>query len=171
MRFAGCAHATTLDLAWMRGRGTAPAGDSEDAERLQRHGDAHEARPLARLKAAGRSVVEIVKEGASLAQGVAATRVALERGAEVAFQGALAGGARGGWSYFRERVERPSALGAWSCEVTDTTLKRKPPPEEPHAPLRPSRRAPGGWRRSTPTSSLATVPGRRSACGPRRPPP
>ena len=26
MRFAGCAHATTLDLAWLRGRGAAPAG-------------------------------------------------------------------------------------------------------------------------------------------------
>ena len=33
MRFAGCAHATTLDLAWMKGVGAAPAGDSEDAGR------------------------------------------------------------------------------------------------------------------------------------------
>ena len=111
MRFAGCAHATTLDLAWMAGRGTAPGEDSEDAQLLQRHGDAHEARHLARLKAAGRSVVEIVREGVSLAQGVAATRAALERGADVVFQGALAGGSWGGWSDFLERVERPSALG------------------------------------------------------------
>ena len=129
MRFAGCAHATTLDLAWMRGTGAAPAGDSEDAELLQRHGDAHEARHLARLRAAGRGVVEIVREGVSLAQGVAATRAALERGAEVVFQGALAGGAWGGWSDFLERVERPSALGAWSYEVADTKLKRKPHPK------------------------------------------
>ena len=128
MRFAGCAHATTLDLAWMRGEGAAPAGDSEDAELLQRHGDAHEARHLARLRAAGRSVVEIVKQG-SLAQGVAATRAALERGAEVVFQGALAGGMWGGWSDFLERVERPSALGTWSYEVADTKLKRKPHPK------------------------------------------
>ena len=129
MRFAGCAHATTLDLAWMMGRGAAPAGDSEDAELLQRHGDAHEARHLARLRAAGRGVVEIVREGVSLAQGVAATRAALERGAEVVFQGALAGGAWGGWSDFLERVDRPSALGAWSYEVADTKLKRKPHPK------------------------------------------
>jgi hypothetical protein len=111
MRFSGCAHATTLDLAWMRGTGVAPAGDSEDAELLQRHGDAHEARHLARMRAAGRGVVEIVREGVSLAQGAAATRAALERGAEVVFQGALAGGMWGGWSDFLERVERPSALG------------------------------------------------------------
>jgi uncharacterized protein len=129
MRFAGCAHATTLDLAWMMGRGAAPAGDSEDAELLQRHGDAHEARHLARLRAAGRSVVEIAREGVPLAQGVAATRTALARGAEVVFQGALAGGAWGGWSDFLERVDRPSALGRWSYEVADTKLKRKPHPK------------------------------------------
>lgn len=106
MRFAGCAHATTLDLAWMRGRGAAPAGDSENAELLQRHGDAHEARHLARLRAAGRSVVEIAKEGASLAQAAPASRAALQRGAEVVFQGAFSGGAWGGWSDLLERVER-----------------------------------------------------------------
>ena len=129
VRFAGCAHATTLDLAWMMGRGTAPGEDSEDALLLQRHGDAHEARHLARLRAAGRGVVEIVREGVSLAQGVSATRAALERGAEVVFQGALAGGGWGGWSDFLERVDRPSALGSWSYEVADTKLKRKPHPK------------------------------------------
>ena len=129
MRFAGCAHATTLDLAWMMGRGAAPGEDSEDAQLLQRHGDAHEARHLAGLKRAGRGVVEIVREGVPLTQGAAATRAALERGAEVVFQGALAGGAWGGWSDFLERVERPSALGPFSYEVADTKLKRKPHPK------------------------------------------
>lgn len=129
MRFAGCAHATTLDLAWMVGRGTAPGGDSEDAQLLQRHGDAHEARHLARLRAAGRGVVEIVRDGVPLAQGVASTRAALERGADVVFQGALAGGSWGGWSDFLELVDRSSALGAWSYEVADTKLKRKPHPK------------------------------------------
>jgi uncharacterized protein len=69
------------------GTGAAPGEDSADAQLLRRHGDAHEARHLARLRAAGRGVVEIVREGVPLAQGVAATRAALERGAEVAFQG------------------------------------------------------------------------------------
>ncbi len=90
---------------------------------------------------------KIVKEGLSLAQGVAATRGALERGAEVMFQGALAGGAWGGWSDILERVERPSALGAWSYVVTGTTLKRKAAPEASSAAralLRPPRRGPEG---------------------------
>lgn len=81
------------------------------------------------MRAAGRSIVEIVRDGVSLAQGAAATRAALERGAEVVFQGALAGGMWGGWSDFLERVERPSALGGWSYEVADTKLKRKPHPK------------------------------------------
>ena len=174
MRFAGCAHATTLDLAWMMGRGAAPGEDSEDAQLLQRHGDAHEARHLARLRAAGRGVVEIVREGVSLAQGVAATRAALERGAEVVFQGALAGGSWGGWSDFLERVERPSALGAWSYEVADTKLKRKPHPKHVlqlalYSDLLAD--GAGGGARSTPTSSSATARARRSASPRSRPTP
>jgi uncharacterized protein len=129
MRFAGCAHATTLDLARMMGDGPAPAEDSEDAKMLQRHGDAHEARHLARLVAAGRSVVEIDRAGLTLAEGVAATRAALASGAEVVFQGALAGGTWGGWTDFLERVDRPSALGPFGYEVADTKLKRKPHPK------------------------------------------
>ena len=129
MRFSGCAHATTLDLAHMAGGGPAPGEDSEDAKLLQRHGDAHEARHLAALRAAGRSVVEVDRARLSLAEGVAITRKALAGGAEVVFQGALAGGAWGGWTDFLERVERPSALGDFSYEVADTKLKRKPHPK------------------------------------------
>ena len=90
MRLAGCAHATTLELAWMRGPGAAPAGDSEAAQLLPRHGDAHEARHLARLRAAGRGVVGIVKDGMSLAQGAAAARAALDRGGARCATGAAA---------------------------------------------------------------------------------
>ncbi len=59
MRFTGCRHATALDLARMRGEGPEPRADSEDAELLQKQGDAHEAAHLAGLKAAGKAVVEI----------------------------------------------------------------------------------------------------------------
>jgi uncharacterized protein len=131
---------TGTKVAWI--------GDSEDAGLVQRHGDAHEARHLAPLRAAGRGVVEIVKEGVSLTQGVAATCGALERGAAVVFQDVLAGGA---WGDFLKRVERPSALGAWHYQVTGTKMKRKASPEAraaaPALP-RPHRRDPGG-RRST----------------------
>ncbi|MFN3613177.1 MAG: TM0106 family RecB-like putative nuclease, partial [Rubrimonas sp.] len=129
MRFIDCRHATALDLRRLRGEDLTPAADSEDAALLQAHGDAHEAAHLAALKASGRRVVEIARESLDLAAGVAATRAALAEGPEVVFQGALAGGAWGGWSDFLERVVKPSALGGFSYEVTDTKLKRKADPK------------------------------------------
>ena len=75
MRFIGCAHATALDLAHMRGAGPGPREDGEDAVLLQKQGDAHEAAHLARLNAAGRNVVEIAR--GNLASDAEATRAAL----------------------------------------------------------------------------------------------
>lgn len=126
MRFMGCAHATALDLAYLQGNGPEPREDSEDAELLQKQGDAHEAAHLASLREAGRDVVEIAP--GDLLSGVRATRAALASGAEVVFQGALLSGRWGGWSDFLERIERPSELGPFSYEVTDTKLKRRPHP-------------------------------------------
>ncbi len=127
MRFMGCAHATTLDLARLRGEGPESREDSEDAALLQKQGDAHEAAHLARLNAAGRGVVEIAR--GDLTQNSATTRAALAAGPEVVFQGAFLSGNWGGWSDFLERVERPSAFGAFSYEVADTKLKRRPHPK------------------------------------------
>ena len=127
MRFMGCAHATTLDLARLLGLGPDPKADGEDAVLLQKQGDAHEAAHLAKLKAAGREVFEIARE--DLAQNAAATGVALAAGPQVVFQGAFLSGNWGGWSDFLERVERPSSLGAFSYEVTDTKLKRRAHPK------------------------------------------
>ncbi len=127
MRFMGCAHATTLDLAYMRGAGPTPRDDSEDAALLQKQGDAHEAAHLSSLKAEGRRVVEI--DRGDLARNAAATREALANGPDVIFQGAFLSGNWGGWSDFLERVGRPSALGPFSYEVTDTKLKRRPHPK------------------------------------------
>ncbi len=126
MRFMGCAHATTLDLANLQGQGPEPRADSEDAALLQRQGDAHEQRHLALMQAQGR-VIEVAR--GDLAANVDATRAALAAGPDVVFQGALLSGAWGGWSDFLERVDRPSALGPFSYEVTDTKLKRRPHPK------------------------------------------
>lgn len=127
MRFMGCAHATTLDLSRLRGEGPDPREDSEDAALLQKQGDAHEAAHLARLGEAGRGIVEIAR--GDLVQNAATTRAALAAGPEVVFQGAFLSGNWGGWSDFLERLERPSALGAFSYEVADTKLKRRPHPK------------------------------------------
>ena len=127
MRFMGCAHATALDLSYMRGSGPAPRKDSDDAALLQKQGDAHEAAHLAKLKASGATVIEIARS--DLVADAQATRAALARGPQIIFQGALLGENWGGWSDFLERVERPSTLGAFSYEVTDTKLKRRPHPK------------------------------------------
>ncbi len=126
MRFMSCAHASRLDLARLHGTGPDPSADSEDAALLQRHGDAHEVAHLETLRSAG-GVVEI-DSNQPFPDAVEATRAALRKGPAVVFQGALEGGAWGGWSDFLERVEVPSLLGAWSYEVADTKLKRKPSP-------------------------------------------
>jgi predicted RecB family nuclease len=81
------------------------------------------------MKASGRRVVEIPKDGLSLEESVRLTLEAMRGGPDVIFQGALLDGAWGGYSDFLERVERPSGLGAWSYEVVDTKLKRKPDPK------------------------------------------
>lgn len=127
MRFTGCAHATTLDLARMRGMGPAPGDETEDAALLQKQGDAHEAAHLAHLKKAGRTVMEI--ERGKLGENAEATRVALAAGPDVVFQGAFLSGNWGGWSDFLVRVETPSALGSFSYEVADTKLKRRADPK------------------------------------------
>ena len=111
----------------MAGIGPKPREASEDTALLQKQGDAHEAAHLARLREAGRGIIEI--DRGDLPQNVDATRTALTEGHDVIFQGAFLSGNWGGWSDFLERVEIPSALGPFSYEVTDTKLKRRPHPK------------------------------------------
>ena len=127
MHFIGCVHATTLDLAHVRGIGPKPSEHNEDAALLQKQGNSHEAAHLRRQKVAGRSVVEIDRR--SLEQNAIETRRALATGPDVVFQGAFLSSRWGGWSDFLERVEKPSALGQFSYEVTDTKLKRRAHPK------------------------------------------
>ncbi|SLN46170.1 hypothetical protein TRL7639_02515 [Falsiruegeria litorea R37] len=128
MRFMACPHATRLDLLRLDGMGPSEVEDSEDAALLQKRGDAHEAAHLATLKEQGKSVACIDTDGVPFAQSVADTQDALLAGPEIIFQGALEGGMWGGYSDFLERVETLSNLGAYSYEVADTKLKRKPAP-------------------------------------------
>jgi predicted RecB family nuclease len=128
MRFMSCKHATALDLRYARGEPLLPADDTEDAKILQKQGDDHESRYLAKLRAEGHSVVEFNRDG-GLAATAQATQAALAQGPNVLFQGAFFAAPWGGWSDFLIRVERPSALGDFSYEVVDTKLKRKPDPK------------------------------------------
>jgi predicted RecB family nuclease len=128
MRFMSCKHATALDLRYAGGEPLQPADDTEDAKILQKQGDGHESRYLSKLKADGRSVIEFGRDG-GLAVAAQATRTALLQGSDILFQGAFFALPWGGWSDFLIRVEMPSALGAFSYEVFDTKLKRKPDPK------------------------------------------
>ena len=130
MRFMACPHAARLDLAWLRGEDEdlAPVDASEDTVLLQQHGDRHEIAHLEHLEAKGKVVIRIETEGASFGESLKATRDALTAGPDIIFQGALDGGMWGGYADFLERVPVPSDLGAFSYEVADTKLKRKPAP-------------------------------------------
>ncbi|BBC99509.1 TM0106 family RecB-like putative nuclease [Sphingobium sp. YG1] len=129
MRFKGCRHATTLDLRLMEVGDVTPAADGDEALLLQRQGDAHELAFLDGLRKTGRSIVEIPKDGIPIERSVELTIEAMRDGPDVIFQGALLGGAWGGYTDFLERIDRPSAIGPWSYEVVDTKLKRKPDPK------------------------------------------
>ncbi len=87
MRFAGCAHTITLDLAHLGGFGPTPRGDAEETNLLRRLGNAHGAAHLKGLKNSGRSVVEIAR--GDLAAKAEETRAALAGGADAIFQGAF----------------------------------------------------------------------------------
>ena len=126
MRFTECRYATWRDLERLRGRGPEPAARSEDAALLQKHGEAHEAAYLEKLRAKGRSIV-MIGRGSFEAQ-LAETEAALRAGAEVVAQGALGGGMWGGYADFLERVPLPSDLGNYSYEAVDAKLKRTPAP-------------------------------------------
>lgn len=129
MRFKGCRHATLLDLRHIEQGDIRPKDDSEEALLLQQQGDEHELAFLEQLRAEGRAITEIAKDGLSLEKAVEPTLAAMAQGADIIFQGALLDGAWGGYTDFLERVERPSALGPWSYEAVDTKLKRKPDPK------------------------------------------
>ncbi len=130
MRFMACPHAARLDLAWLRGEDEdiAPVDASEDAVLLQQHGDRHEIAHLEHLEADGKDVIRIATEDVSFEESLQATRDALMAGPDIIFQAALDGGMWGGYADFLERVPVPSGLGAFSYEVADTKLKRKPAP-------------------------------------------
>ena len=128
-RFTACPHATRLDLAYLQGKDIKPVEDSEGTELLQERGQRHEAEYLSRLVSEGKTVVRVETEDVSLEESVDATRKALAAGPDIVYQGALAGGAWGGYADFLERVPVPSELGSFSYEVTDTKLKRKPAPD------------------------------------------
>ena len=93
---------------------------------LRERGVQHEADYLARLRAAGATVVDLSSaREAPLDDACALTVEAMRAGADVIVQAPLASPWWFGYADILRRVEKPSALGAWSYEVDDTKLSRE----------------------------------------------
>ena len=119
--FLGCRHATNLARRLLDGEPIEKGPADATLELVQRRGLAHEAAFLRSLEAEGRQVV-VIPDGRNLEARVDATTAAMQQGAQVIFQGALARGRWHGFADFLVRVEQPSNLGPWCYEVVDTKL-------------------------------------------------
>jgi predicted RecB family nuclease len=119
-----CAHLTELDLAVANGRLKAPAFRDPFRELLQERGSRHELGYADHLKSNGLSITKIGGVGVDDEE-AAFTREAMARGAAVIVQGAFRSAEWVGRTDVLLRVEKPSALGAWSYEVVDTKLARE----------------------------------------------
>ena len=124
VNFLGCAHSTVLDLRAF----SEPLEHDEVSESemlLRRKGEEHEAAYLQSLKQDGKTIAEIPND-VSLADRSRLTREAMRKGADVVYQAALLGDNWGGYADFLVKTNKPSALGAFSYEATDTKLARHP---------------------------------------------
>jgi len=129
--FLACSHRLALERAALAGLVEKPMRDDPTIELIARRGLAHERRYLDELRAAGRNVVEIQRDGSTATVGdelraaAAETEAAMRRGVDVVYQATFFDGRWRGHADFLLRVESPSELGAWSYEVADTKLARR----------------------------------------------
>ncbi len=127
--YLACDHLSTLELGRVEGRWERPPRRADPTVQLmQDRGDSHELAHLAKLKAAGRSVIEIETDELhtpdQLRAAEAATLAAMRQGADVIFQATFFDGRWRGHADFLYRTERPSDLGAYSYDIADTKLSR-----------------------------------------------
>lgn len=124
VNFLGCSHSTVLDLrAFSEPLERDEASESEKL--LRRKGEEHESAYLQSLTNDGKTVAEIPKH-ISIADRSRLTKEAMRKGAAVVYQATLLGDNWGGYADFLVKTSRPSALGAFSYEATDTKLARHP---------------------------------------------
>ena len=146
--FLACKHRLALERAAMHGLVAKPIRKDPSIDLIARRGLEHEARYLADLRAEGRTMVEIEKDGSAVAppgaageapaprdpgaelrNAAAQTVDALRSGADVVYQATFFDGTWRGHADFLLRTDhRPgepdSAFGAWHYEVADTKLAR-----------------------------------------------
>ncbi len=121
--FLECEHLTTLDLQNLESPLPAAPQD-EQLALIQEKGLDHERAYLDRLREAGRQVVDVSEAGDGLAARLARTREAMAGGADVIYQAAFRHGRYIGHADFLLKTDRPSRLGPYSYEASDTKLAR-----------------------------------------------
>jgi predicted RecB family nuclease len=122
--YLNCRHLSELDRAVAEGRLAKPKVFDPLLQILWERGAAHERDYIDYLTQAGLDVVRI--DGVGLGEvAIFETLAAMQNGAAVVAQGALAHHSWGGRADILRRVERPSAFGDWSYEALDTKLARE----------------------------------------------
>ncbi|MGH2392557.1 MAG: TM0106 family RecB-like putative nuclease, partial [Candidatus Limnocylindria bacterium] len=131
--FLECEHLTALERAALAGLVARPVLDDPELDVLRRRGELHERRYLDLLRADGRSVVEIARDGSSQDHGAELraaadeTTAAMSAGADVIYQATFFDRRWRGHADFLlrvERADRPSRWGPYHYEVADTKLAR-----------------------------------------------
>ncbi len=120
-----CPHLTNLDRIHLD-TPLPQAPDDPQAEIIIARGMKHEADYLARLKTQGADLVEIPTRGNALPERAAATRQAIEGGAEHIYQATFLDDTFLGLADFLRRVPRPDRSAGFGYEVVDTKLARSP---------------------------------------------
>ena len=129
VNFVACTHLSALEREVAAGSRARPERTAED-ELVSRKGDEHERMQLAELEAQNVAVT-VVAYPRTLAEREAAARAthaAMRAGAAWIHNATFVDGNFIGTADFLRRVERPSALGAWSYEVVDAKLSASAKP-------------------------------------------
>ncbi len=121
--FLACHHVMTLDRAEAAGLAKRPYFPDPGVDLLRELGAKHERAYLDYLTGAHGTVIGIPTD-ISLNEAAAQTIEAMQRGAGAVYQGVFQIGPWNGRPDFLVRVEKPSALGAWSYEPVETKLAR-----------------------------------------------
>src|SRR5437667_8703513 len=127
--YVECPHLTTLALEVARGVRRRPHVPEDHVDLLRRKGEEHEAAYLAELRTKGRQVVDVIgADRWDFDSSARATIDAMRAGAEIIYQATFVLGDWRGRADFLERVEQPTALGAWGYEALDAKLARAEKP-------------------------------------------
>ncbi len=127
--YVECPHLTTLALEVVRGERARPHVADEAGELLRRKGVAHERAHLERLRAGGRTIVEIgLGDPWDFEAAARRTAEAMQAGADVISQATFVDGRWRGRADFLLRVQRATRLGPWGYEPLDAKLARAEKP-------------------------------------------